>query len=86
MTPKPSFVKREPVVSAGLIVSAVGALINVLNAFGVTTIAPEQTEALNAAILAMWPLLLVIRQVVWSPASVEREVGAAYSDGLDDAK
>jgi hypothetical protein len=63
--------RSEPVISAGVIVSAVGALINVLNAFGVTTIAPEQVESLNAAILAMWPLLLVIRQLVYSPATVD---------------
>lgn len=64
---KPSFVKREPVVTAGLIVSALGAAINVLNAFGGPHITPEQTEALNACILAMWPLLLIIRSQV-SPA------------------
>lgn len=64
--------RAEPVISAGLIVSALGAVINALNAFGVTAIAPAQVEAINAAIIAMWPLLLVIRQVVWSPASVER--------------
>lgn len=68
MDPKPSFVKREPVVTAGLIVSAIGTAINVLNAFGVTTITSEQTEALNACILAMWPLLLIIRSQV-SPAA-----------------
>ena len=64
--------RAEPVISAGLIVSAVGALINLTNGFAITTIAPAQVEAINAAIIAMWPLLLVIRQVVWSPASVER--------------
>lgn len=63
--------RREPVISAGLIVSAVGAVVNVLNAFAITTIDPQQVEAINAAILAMWPLLLVIRQVVYSPASVD---------------
>ena len=63
--------RAEPVISAGLIVSAVGALINLTNGFAITTIAPEQVEAINAAIIAMWPLLLVIRQVVWSPASVD---------------
>ena len=64
--------RAEPVISAGLIVSAVGALINLTNGFAITTIAPAQVESMNAAIIAMWPLLLVIRQVVWSPASVER--------------
>jgi hypothetical protein len=63
--------RREPVISAGLIVSAVGAVVNVLNAFAITTIAPDQVQSINAAILAMWPLLLVIRQVVYSPASVD---------------
>lgn len=64
--------RAEPVISAASIVTAVGALINLTNAFGLTTIAPAQVESMNAAIIAMWPLLLVIRQVVWSPASVER--------------
>lgn len=63
--------RREPVVSAGLIVSAVGALVVALNAFGVTHITDEQMQSVTAAIVAMWPLLLVIRQVVWSPASVD---------------
>lgn len=63
--------RAEPVVSAGLIVTTLGAVINVLNAFGITTIDAKQVEAINAAIVAMWPLLLVIRQVVWSPASVD---------------
>lgn len=66
-----SVVRSEPVVTAGVIVSALGAVINVLNAFGVTTIADAQVEAINAAIVAMWPMLLIIRQVVWSPASVD---------------
>lgn len=64
--------RAEPVISAASIVTAVGALINLTNAFGLTSIAPAQVESMNAAIIAMWPLLLVIRQVVWSPASVER--------------
>lgn len=64
--------RAEPVISAASIVTAVGALINLTNAFGLTAIAPAQVESMNAAIIAMWPLLVVIRQVVWSPASVER--------------
>ena len=63
--------RAEPVVSAGLIVTALGAVINVLNAFGITTIDAKQVEAINGAIISMWPLLLIIRQVVWSPASVD---------------
>lgn len=68
---KPSFVKREPVVTAGAIVTLVVALIKVTNGFGLTTITQEQQDALTAAIVALWPLLLVIRQIVWSPASVD---------------
>lgn len=81
-----NILKREPVVSAGAIVTAVGAAINLLNAFGVTNIDPKQTEALNAAIVAMWPLLLVIRQIVWSPASAQALEDEAYQNGLDDAR
>lgn len=76
--------RREPVVTAGLIVSAIGAVINVLNAFGITTIAPAQVEAINACIIAMWPLLLVLRQAVWSPASVEQAKADAYHDAVND--
>lgn len=77
--------KREPIVSAGAIVTAVGAAINATNAFGITAIAPDQVEAINGAILAMWPLLLVLRQIVWSPASVERLSVERYREGQEDA-
>lgn len=78
--------RSEPVVTAGLIVSAVGALINLSNGFGLTTIEPQQVEAINAAIVAMWPLLIIIRHVVWSPASVQALEDEAYQNGLDDAE
>lgn len=64
--------RAEPVISAGAVVTAIVAVITVLNTFSITHISGAQVEAINAAIIAMWPLLLVIRQVVWSPASVER--------------
>lgn len=63
--------RREPIISAGAVISAIGAAINATNSFGITTIAPEQVEALNGLILAMWPLLLILRQLVYSPASVD---------------
>lgn len=75
--------RREPVISAGAIVTAVGGVINATNAFGLTSIAPEQVESINGAIVAMWPLLLVIRQLVFSPATHAREVAEAYRDGED---
>ena len=81
-----NILKREPVVSAGAIVTAVGAAINLLNAIGLTTIADEQIQAITAAIIAMWPLLLVIRQIVWSPASAQALEDEAYQNGLDDAR
>lgn len=77
--------RREPIVSAGAIVTAVGAVINATNAFGLTAIAPEQVDALNGAIVAMWPLLLVLRQLVWSPASVDRLSAERYQEGQEDA-
>lgn len=77
--------RREPIISAGAVISAIGAAINATNAFGLTAIAPEQVEALNGAILAMWPLLLVLRQLVWSPTSVERVAAERYREGQDDA-
>lgn len=53
-------IARQPVITVGVIVSAVVAVIKVTNGFGLTTITQEQQDALTGAVLAMWPLLLVI--------------------------
>ena len=62
---------REPVLTAGVIVTALGALVAALNAFGVTHVTDEQLRSLGGAIVALWPLLLVIRQTV-TPTSAPR--------------
>lgn len=77
---KPSIVRREPIVTAGAIVTLVLALIKVTNGFGLTTITQDQQDALSAAIVALWPLLLVLRQMVWSPASVQALVAGLGED------
>lgn len=61
-------VKRQPVVTVGLITTAIVALANATNAFGLTTISQEQVDALNNAVIAMWPLLAIIWALV-TPAA-----------------
>lgn len=53
-------VKRQPVLTVGVVVSAIVALIAATNAFGLTTITQEQRDALTGAVVAMWPILLLI--------------------------
>lgn len=65
----PNLATREPVITAGVIVTALGALVVALNAFGVTHVSPEQLDSLGKAIVAMWPVLLVIRQTVTPTAA-----------------
>jgi hypothetical protein len=64
-------IKRQPVITVGVIVSAIVALIKVTNAFGLTAITQEQQDALTAAVIAMWPVLLVIWALV-TPAAAPR--------------
>jgi hypothetical protein len=67
--------RREPIRTIGAAVSGVvAALIVVINVFSLAVITPEQTAAIAAMLAALWVLLEAIRQVVWSPASVEREL------------
>ena len=53
-------VKRQPVLTVGVVVSAIVAVIAALNSFGVTHLTQAQTDALTGAVIAMWPILLVI--------------------------
>ena len=46
-------VKRQPVLTVGVVVSAIVALIKVTNGFGLTTITPEQQDALTGAVIAI---------------------------------
>lgn len=57
-------IKRQPVITVGVIVSAIVALIKVTNGFGLTTITQEQQDALTGAVIAMWPVLLIIWSLV----------------------
>lgn len=69
-------IKRQPVITVGVIVSALVALIKATNAFGLTTITQEQQDALTGAVLAMWPVLLVIWALVTPAASPRLPEGA----------
>ncbi len=69
-------VARRPVLTVGVIVTAIAAVIGATNAFGLTTITPEQGDALTKAVVAMWPLLLVIQQLVTPVASPKLPEGA----------
>lgn len=53
-------IKRQPVITVGVIVSALVAIIKVTNGFGLTTITQEQQDALTGALIALWPILLII--------------------------
>ena len=64
-------VKRQPVLTVGVVVSAIVALIKVTNGFGLTTITPEQRDALTGAVIAMWPILLIIWAAV-TPVAAPR--------------
>lgn len=55
---------REPVIAVGAITTAIVAVLAMTNAFGITTITEAQRDALVAAVVALWPILLVIRQLV----------------------
>ena len=60
---------REPALTAGVIVTALGALVAALNAFGATHITDAQLQSVGAAVIAVWPVLLILRQVVTPSAA-----------------
>ena len=62
---------RQPVITAGVIVTAIAAAVLATNAFGLTHVTDEQLDALKGAVVAMWPLLLIIRTQV-TPAAAPR--------------
>lgn len=62
-------VKRQPVLTVGVVVSAIVAVIAALNSFGVTHLTQAQTDALTSAVIAMWPVLLIIWSQVTPAAS-----------------
>ena len=80
-----SFVKRQPVITVGVVVTLCGALIAFTNAFGLTTITDAQRDALIAAVVAMWPLLAVIWSVVTPAAAPALPEGTTVRlpDGTD---
>lgn len=78
-------IKRQPVITVGVVTSALVALIAATNAFGLTTITQEQRDALTGAIVAMWPVLLVIWALV-TPAAAPRlpeGIDVRLPDGTD---
>jgi len=57
---------NEPVITAGVIQTALVAIVNVLVAFNVLSIDDSQMSAINASLAAVLPILfaLVVRQKV----------------------
>ena len=68
-------IRRQPVITVGVIVSAIVALIKVTNGFGLTTITQEQQDALTGAVIALWPILLIIWAAVTPVASPKLPAG-----------
>ena len=62
-------VKREPVLSVGLITTAIVAVLTLTDVFGLTSTTPEQRAAITACVVALWPVLLVCRQLVTPTAA-----------------
>ena len=67
----PDRIRRQPVVTVGIVVSAIVAAIKATNGFGLTTITPEQQDALTGMVVAMWPILAIIWASV-TPAAAPR--------------
>ena len=57
-------ITREPVISVGLITTAIVAVLTLTDVFGLTSTTPEQRAAITACVVALWPILLVCRQLV----------------------
>lgn len=72
----PNIFQKEPAV----IIGAVTAVIALAYAFG-APITQEQQEAIIGAVVALIPMIALIRQVVYSPATVQKEVVKAAATG-----
>lgn len=70
---------REPVLTVGLITTAVVAILTLTDVFGLTDTTEEQRAAIVACIAALWPILIVIRQLVTPVASARLPDGARVS-------
>lgn len=68
-------IKRQPVITVGVVVSATVAIIKVTNGFGLTTITQEQQDALTGALIALWPILLIIWAAVTPVAAPKLRAG-----------
>ena len=64
--------KREPVLSAGAIVGAILSIATALIAFGVIDWTEAQLGALEAALLAVVPLLITLAAHTWPGARSRR--------------
>jgi hypothetical protein len=74
-------VKREPVLSVGLITTAIVAVLTLTDVFGLTSTTPEQRAAITACVVALWPILLVCRQLVTPAAAPRLPVGSELNGG-----
>ena len=68
-------IKRQPVITVGIITTALVALINATNSFGLTAITQAQIDALNGAVVAMWPVLLIVWALVTPAAAPKLAAG-----------
>jgi argininosuccinate lyase len=82
--PKGSIIKSEPALSVGVVTAFLTEFFGLLVAFGVD-LSTEQQSAIIATVTAAATLIVVmsgiIRQLVWSPESVEKLTDQAYKKG-----
>jgi len=74
-------VAREPAIAVGVVVSAITALITLTNAFGLLVITDAQRDAILACVVALWPVLLIVRQLVTPVAAAVLPVGSDLNGG-----
>ena len=72
-------IAREPALTAGAVVTALGAIIALLDAFGITHTTPEQRQAIAGAVVSVWPVVLVLRQLVTPSAAPSIKQGTTVT-------
>ena len=70
-------IQQEPVITAGAISGAVGAVLVALVSIGVLDLTPEQQAAVLAALVAVLPIAMAI----WARAKVTPLISATDVDG-----
>lgn len=80
--------QTEPVLTVGTIANFVAAGVALAIAFGAPLTSSQQDALLGfvpAAFLFIQALLVVIRQLVYAPATVAKEKAASFEAGLEAA-